>query len=126
MNEIAGGRGAIQIAASPALETSTAFWYDHHQWSICEGLHRQPARVPTPPHDAPEASVRAYGMHVGSRIEFYRNERLITMQRRLFLQLIASTLAIHSAAPMTAPAAEPETPRLRVLTYNIHHGEGRD
>jgi endonuclease/exonuclease/phosphatase family metal-dependent hydrolase len=48
------------------------------------------------------------------------------MQRRLFLQLIASTLAIHSAAPMTAPAAEPETPRLRVLTYNIHHGEGRD
>jgi endonuclease/exonuclease/phosphatase family metal-dependent hydrolase len=50
------------------------------------------------------------------------------MQRRLFLQLIASTLTIHSAALVTAPvaAAEPQSPRLRVLTYNIHHGEGRD
>ena len=28
-------------------------------------------------------------------------------------------------APPTA-AAEPQSPRLRVLTYNIHHGEGMD
>lgn len=50
------------------------------------------------------------------------------MQRRLFLQLIASVLPIHSVVLVTAPmaAAEPQAPRLRVLTYNIHHGEGRD